>query len=120
MSITEFLPAPAAEHSLPWMPMSTVKEACGPTSSLLLFGLQEEEAIALVEAMLDANALELLVQVHQTFAPGLWLHTAYVLSPSQSVCAQSLLVRCSGSPRWTRAMTMRRRPCTTCWRSLRT
>lgn len=36
------------------------------TSSLLLFWLQEEEAIALVEAMLDANALELLVQVHQS------------------------------------------------------
>jgi beta-catenin-like protein 1 len=36
---------------------------------MLLFWVQEEEAIALVEAMLDANALELLVQVHQTFAP---------------------------------------------------
>jgi hypothetical protein len=30
----------------------------------VLSWVQEEEAIALVEAMLDANALELLVQVH--------------------------------------------------------
>ena len=58
-------------------------------ASMLLFWVQEEEAIALVEAMLDANALELLVQVHRAFTPTPQLHGADMLSQSLSRCADS-------------------------------